>query len=167
MSSYKRIPTLQISTLWSWPDYVSISGAKYSVVPQKVFLIDLLLIKFDQPKSTSFKLPFPSKIKFSGFISLCMTGFFFPWIYLRAKQSCFIYCFTSSSVNLFFLFKRYQSWPPDAYSRTKYMLSWSSKWFMILMIFLWYILYIIFVSILIYFIISCSNNLFLSIYFKA
>lgn len=56
--SYTRIPNVQQSSFSLCPFSISISGARYSGVPQKVFLT--LSLRFDQPKSVILS---PSSVK--------------------------------------------------------------------------------------------------------
>lgn len=68
--SYNRIPRVQRSTVWSWPLFWSISGERYSAVPQKLLAKPPVETFVARPKSASNKYPSLLNNTFSGFKSL-------------------------------------------------------------------------------------------------
>ena len=69
--SYISAPRLHQSTALPWPVRVRISGAMYSMVPQKVWVTVLSSMdSLHSPKSVSFTWPWASNRMFSGLRSL-------------------------------------------------------------------------------------------------
>lgn len=65
------MPKWYQSTFFPWALFYSISGAKYSWLPQKVAVTALVFIpSFESPKSVNKAFPSKSKTIFSGFKSL-------------------------------------------------------------------------------------------------
>mmetsp|Transcript_78375 Transcript_78375/g.229748 ORF Transcript_78375/g.229748 Transcript_78375/m.229748 type:complete len:273 (-) Transcript_78375:445-1263(-) len=78
VSSNSSTPMFHMSALSSWPECLSISGGKYSKVPQKVRSLSFCMA-CAQPKSASFTWSSPSRRMFSGLISRWTTFSGRPW----------------------------------------------------------------------------------------
>ena len=99
-SSNNKTPRFQMSRLLSCPLCLIISGARYSGVPQYVYLLVSSLKKFDQPKSATLTAPSPSSKIFSGLISLWIIGGSKLWRYLHAWITSRRYYADTRSLNL-------------------------------------------------------------------